>query len=221
MTHRMCRPVKIPKTYFYSVGNSNTAPARTATVKIKRSVFICSLSYADTIDRAKAFISRVAKENKTATHNCWAYIVGEKGETCHCSDAGEPPGTAGKPMLNTLKRHDMTRVAAVVTRHFGGVKLGVRGLAQAYAESVSAAVLAAPLVKLVKRISVRVTLDYAFNDTFIKQMGDFSPVILDTAWTDRVTHVLEVEAGCKAAVARLLGEYEKQGLLDYDVLKTD
>lgn len=70
--------------YFYSIEHQQTT-----TIKIKRSVFICTLEYVDSIEKAKNFISRISKENKMATHNCWAYILGEKGDIFHCSDAGE------------------------------------------------------------------------------------------------------------------------------------
>jgi len=101
---------------------------------------MCTLGYVDSLEKAKQFISRISKENKTANHNCWAYILGEKGELFHCSDAGEPSGTAGKPMLNALQSHCMTNIAAVVTRHFGGVKLGVRGLKSLMSLTISCSI---------------------------------------------------------------------------------
>lgn len=85
--------------YFYSIKKN-----RNYRCKIKRSEFIAHLAYVETIEEAKEFISQISEEHKTATHNCWAYIVGEKGKTYHCSDAGEPSGTAGKPILNALKK---------------------------------------------------------------------------------------------------------------------
>ena len=80
------------KKYYYSVGTATTDSVRVAQIKIKRSVFTCSLAFAASIEAAKAFITKVSKENKTATHNCWAYIVGETGDIFHSSDAGEPGG---------------------------------------------------------------------------------------------------------------------------------
>ena len=103
--------------YYYSIGKDVIIE-----IKIKRSKFIVHLHYAESVKDAKEYISKISTEHKTATHNCWAYIVGEKGETFHNSDAGEPPGTAGKPILNTLKKHNTTNIVAVVTRYFVGVK---------------------------------------------------------------------------------------------------
>src|SRR5687768_10618077 len=102
-----------------------------AEVKIKNSVFICHLRPAQTVEEAKAFISEISGQYKDATHNCWAYITGKNGDIFHSSDAGEPAGTAGKPILNTLNKYRLTNISAVVTRYYGGVKLGVRGLIDA------------------------------------------------------------------------------------------
>ena len=201
--------------YFYSVGRDRDDPARQAEIKIKRSTFICSLKYADTMEAAKAFIGEVSRENKTATHNCWAYVVGDRGETRHSSDAGEPAGTAGKPMLNTLQRHDMTCVAAVVTRYYGGVKLGVRGLIEAYALAVDAAVESAPLVKLVKTVPFRVTLSYGTNDTFLNRIKSFRADILATDYRENISHTLEVEQSDQDRFEQFLSDYQRQGLLDF------
>ena len=206
---------KGPNTYFYSVGQSLDDPVRCAEIKIKRSVFICSLGFADTMENAKAFITGISRENKTATHNCWAYVIGDKGQTSHCSDAGEPSGTAGKPMLNTLTSHGMTCVAAVVTRHYGGVKLGVRGLIEAYSLSVAAAIELAPLVRLVKTVPFTVTLSYGMNDTFLNRISAFNVQVVHTDYQEQVCHELAVEAGDLGPVQSMLSEYHHQGFLEY------
>jgi uncharacterized YigZ family protein len=198
--------------YFFSVEK-----LRAATIKIKRSVFICTLEYVESMEQAKAFISRITKENKTANHNCWAYIMGEKAQTFHSSDAGEPSGTAGKPMLNTLQSHEMTNIAAVVTRHFGGVKLGVRGLIEAYGESVESAIALGRLKKLVRSVAIDIEVVYDFNDTFLNQMKNYSAWIIETAYTDKVTHKYEVEQKDYAMVDILLAEYQALGKLTYQL----
>ena len=205
------------KTYYYSVGLADTDSVRKAEIKIRRSVFICSLAHASSIESAKAFISRISRENKTATHNCWAYIVGDRGETSHSSDAGEPAGTAGKPMLNTLVSHDMTRVAAVVTRHFGGVKLGVRGLIEAYSQSVEAAISKEKLVRLVNRQAFTIRLAYDFNDIFLNLASRFEPQVRDTRYSEIVEHDLEVEEDQATDFLKLLGEYRDQGRLSFEI----
>ena len=203
------------KSVFYSVGRSISDPVRRAEIKIKRSVFVCRLSYVETIEDAKEFISKVSKEYKTATHNCWAYVVGDSGQISHCSDAGEPPGTAGKPMLNTLLSHHMTCTAAVVTRYYGGVKLGVRGLIEAYALAVAEAIAQAPLVRLVKTESFRICLDYSLNDSFLNRISALKTTIAGTDYKERVTHELVVELSDLPALESMLTQYQRQGLLNY------
>lgn len=206
------------KKYYYSVGTATTDSVRVAQIKIKRSVFTCSLAYAPSLEAAKAFITKVSKENKTVTHNCWAYIVGEKGDICHSSDAGEPGGTAGKPMLNTLHSHGMSQISAVVTRQYGGVKLGIRGLIQAYSEAVATALELEPLVKLVRTASIRVRLAYGLNDPFLNQLNRFQAVIVHTDYTAEVVHEIEVEDDQVKEFEAFLSEYQHQGSLSYTVL---
>ncbi|MDZ4182239.1 MAG: YigZ family protein, partial [Candidatus Cloacimonadaceae bacterium] len=100
--------------------------------KIQRSEFIAWLYPAQNVDQARELIAAHNKAHADATHNCYAYVIGFDRETQYYSDAGEPSGTAGKPMLNALLSASMTNVLAIVTRHFGGIKLGVRGLIEAY-----------------------------------------------------------------------------------------
>ena len=199
--------------YFYSVDRQ-----RIKMIKIKRSVFVCTLDHVESIEKAKAFISRISKENKTATHNCWAYILGEKGEVFHSSDAGEPSGTAGKPMLNILKNHHMTQTAAVVTRYFGGVRLGVRGLMDAYAESVKQTIDMAELKKLTQTICLEIQLPYGVNDTVINLLKPMQARILNTVYTDRIVHHIEIETNRYAQVENLLLEFQSQGKLNFQVL---
>ena len=209
------------KKYYYSVGGFSADPIRVAQVKIKRSLFTCSLGYTPSIEAAKVFITKISKENKTATHNCWAYIVGERGEICHCSDAGEPGGTAGKPMLNTLHSREMTQVAAVVTRQYGGVKLGIRGLIQAYSEAVTLALDLKPLVKLVKTVAIRVRISYRLNDPFLNQLNRFCAVIIQTDYGEAVVHEIEVETDHLKGFEEFLLGYQHQGTLSYHILSSD
>ncbi len=199
--------------YFYSIEEQ-----RTTSTKIKRSIFICTMEYVDSIEKAKNFISRISKENKTATHNCWAYILGEKGDIFHCSDAGEPSGTAGKPMLNIMVSRDMTNIAAVVTRHFGGVKLGVRGLIEAYSASVKYTLDQKPLKRLIQSMDIDIEVSYEFNDILINQIKNYFFQIKDTTYTDKIAHRVEIELKNYAAMKRLLNEYQSQGKLKFSIL---
>ena len=203
-----------PEKQFYSISGSSDNSTFTAQLKIKRSVFICHLSHAGSIDAAKAFISHVSKENKTATHNCWAYIVGDAGQVYHSSDAGEPSGTAGRPILNVLASRNMTRVAAVVTRHYGGVKLGIRGLIQAYSDVVAAALDAAKKVRLVKTFQVRIQIPYECNDAFLHQIRQCGAIIAHTDYGESVMHEIMVKYDMADPFYNMLSRYENQGLVD-------
>ncbi|MEU9321026.1 YigZ family protein [Streptomyces sp. NPDC048295] len=100
--------------------------------EINRSRFICALAPAATEEEAQDFVARVRREHPTATHNCFAYVIGADASVQRASDDGEPGGTAGVPMLQMLTRREMRYVVAVVTRYYGGVKLGAGGLIRAY-----------------------------------------------------------------------------------------
>jgi uncharacterized YigZ family protein len=115
---------------------------------ISKSRFICSLKKVKTEDEAQEFIKAVKKEFWDATHNCSAYVIDEQHQ--RSSDDGEPSGTAGMPMLGVLRKQNLQQVAAVVTRYFGGIKLGAGGLVRAYAGSVSRAVEEAGLAQKVR-----------------------------------------------------------------------
>ena len=102
-------------------------------IDIKKSQFICRLFPAQNEKEAKEIINKISEEYKDATHNCTAYVVSD-GEGF--DDDGEPGGTAGRPMLNVLKKNEMENIVAIVTRYFGGIKLGAGGLVRAYSKSV-------------------------------------------------------------------------------------
>ncbi|MBT3387584.1 MAG: YigZ family protein [Desulfobacula sp.] len=198
--------------YFYSIDHQ-----RTTSIKIKRSIFICTLEYVTTIEQAKKFITRISKENKTATHNCWAYIIGEKGDYFHCSDAGEPSGTAGKPMLNTMVSQRMTQIAAVVTRHFGGVKLGVPGLIKAYGSCVKHTLDLKPLKKLIVSMDIYIEVSYEFNDILMAQIKNYLTRINDTTYTDKIIYRVEIELKDHVKVCGLLSQYQSQKKIKFKV----
>ncbi len=107
--------------------------------EINKSRFICSLAPAATEQEAQDFIRRVRAEHPSASHNCFAYVIGADAALQKASDDGEPGGTAGVPMLQMLMRRDVRYAVAVVTRYFGGVKLGAGGLIRAYGGAVGEA----------------------------------------------------------------------------------
>lgn len=108
-------------------------------IKIEKSLFIGHASEAPSIEVAKAFVADVREVHREATHNCYAYRVGSPpADVTYFNDHGEPAGTAGKPILGAIMKKDLTDVVVVVTRYFGGKKLGVRGLIEAYGQTATA-----------------------------------------------------------------------------------
>lgn len=140
-------------------------PARAVRVEeeIKRSRFITSLAPAPTVEAARAVIAAVSAEFADANHNCWAYVVGPPGSTAQVgmSDAGEPHGTAGRPMLNVLLHSGVGDIVAVVTRYFGGALLGTGGLVKAYSGGVQLALASLPTVERIPRAEVTVVVGYS------------------------------------------------------------
>ena len=100
--------------------------------EIKKSRFLCHVKRVYTEEEARDFIAAIKKEHYKATHNCSAFVIGEQFEIKRTSDDGEPSGTAGVPMLGVLENHELTNVCCVVTRYFGGIKLGAGGLSLTY-----------------------------------------------------------------------------------------
>jgi uncharacterized YigZ family protein len=140
-------------------------PARRHRVEesIRRSRFITTLAPAPDAEAARAFVDEIRAEFPDATHNCWAFAAGPPGSTAAVgmSDDGEPQGTAGRPMLEALVHSGMGEVVVVVTRYYGGVKLGKGGLQRAYAGGVKLALESAPRGERVERVAVVVEIEYA------------------------------------------------------------
>ncbi|QVK17771.1 YigZ family protein [Mycoplasmatota bacterium] len=128
---------------------------------INKSRFICSIYRANTEAEAMSFIKRIKKINYNATHNCSAYIVGENGIHQKANDDGEPSGTAGIPMLEVLRKNHLTDTVCVVTRYFGGTKLGAGGLIRAYGQAVSQVINKIGIIEKRKMRLIEVEADYA------------------------------------------------------------
>jgi uncharacterized YigZ family protein len=114
---------------------------------IQKSRFIAHIARAETEEEAQQFIQMIKKKHSTATHNCSAYLIGENNQIQKANDDGEPSGTAGVPILEVLKKKDLKDTAAVITRYFGGIKLGAGGLIRAYGKSASEGIAAAGIVE--------------------------------------------------------------------------
>ena len=153
--------------YTWSMPPSDRYPVPAAPHRVEqvilRSRFVTTIERVSTTEEAADFVRRMNAEFADATHNCWAYVVGAPGSTGRVgmSDAGEPHGTAGRPMLTVLLHAGVGDVAAVVTRYYGGTKLGTGGLVKAYSGSVQQALATLPTTDRVTWVPLAVTVDYA------------------------------------------------------------
>ena len=139
---------------------------------VERSRFITTVYPCSTEEEAQAFIGRINKEFWDARHNCTAFALGPKQEQQRSSDNGEPSGTAGKPMLEVLKKMGITNIAVVVTRYFGGIKLGAGGLIRAYSHSVAETLCLAPKELHTIRTELQTTIDYALYGAVERYLQD-------------------------------------------------
>jgi uncharacterized YigZ family protein len=157
-------------------------PARIHRVEevVRRSRFVTTLAHAPDADAAHAFVERVREELPDATHHCWAFVAGPPGNTrsVGMSDAGEPYGTAGRPMLTALLHGGVGEVVAVTSRWFGGTKLGTGGLSRAYAGGVKLALESLPTEEKVPRVEVSVSVGYPWVDGLQRLLDDVEGVVV-------------------------------------------
>ncbi|WP_019884526.1 YigZ family protein [Streptomyces purpureus] len=155
--------------------------------EINRSRFICALAPVATEQEAQDFVARVRKEHPTATHNCYAYVVGADAAVQKASDDGEPGGTAGVPMLQMLMRREVRYVAAVVTRYYGGVKLGAGGLIRAYGGVVGEALDALGTLTRHRYRLATVTVDHQRAGKLENDLRATGRSVREVRYADRVT----------------------------------
>ena len=161
--------------------------------EIKKSRFICHAKRVYTEEEARAFITAIKKEHYKATHNCSAFIIGEHSEIKRTSDDGEPSGTAGVPMLGVLENHDLTNVCVVVTRYFGGIKLGAGGLIRAYAGSVALAVKEIGIVEIKEQAGIQIQMSYAQYQEYGNFLKEHHLMELETNFTEQVETMIFVD----------------------------
>ncbi|RKD21753.1 YigZ family protein [Ammoniphilus oxalaticus] len=165
-------------------------------IEINRSRFICYAQRAESEEEARAFISTIKKKHWDATHNCSAYLVGEHDDIQKADDDGEPSGTAGKPILEVLKRNQVKDTVVVITRYFGGIKLGAGGLIRAYGRSASEALKAGMLVERVLHETYQFELDYTFLGKIENELRARQDYIIDEiTYLESVVVTVLVESG--------------------------
>lgn len=131
-------------------------------IVIQKSRFIAHFARVETEEEAQDFIQEIKKQHWSATHNCSAYLIGEQDQIQKANDDGEPSGTAGVPMLEVLKKRELKDTVVVVTRYFGGIKLGAGGLIRAYGGATSEGLNAVGVVERKRTTIMHVKVDYTW-----------------------------------------------------------
>ena len=175
--------------------------------EIKKSRFICHAKRVYSEEEARDFITAIKKEHYKATHNCSAFIIGERSEIKRTSDDGEPSGTAGVPMLGVLENHNLTNVCVVVTRYFGGIKLGAGGLIRAYAGSVALAVKEIGIIEIKEQAGIAIQMSYAQYQEYSNFLKEHDLTELETNFTDQVDTMIYVDKEEKENIKASLVEF--------------
>ena len=175
-----------------------------ASYEVNKSKFLAHVRHVDDETSAREFVQTVKKKYFDATHNCSAWILGVRGDKQKSNDDGEPGGTAGNPILETLKKNSLTDCAAVVTRYFGGIKLGAGGLIRAYSHTAALGVAASKIVQMTAFRKLSLTLEYNFLATVENFLRNKKIRVANTDYADVVTtEVLLLPADVESFLAEL------------------
>lgn len=188
---------------------------REAEIIEKKSRFIATVQAVKSEEEALAFIESMKKKYWNATHNCFAYVIGEQFQVQRCSDDGEPSGTAGKPMLDVLLGEEIHDVAVVVTRYFGGTLLGTGGLVRAYSGATKEGLLASTVITKMYGQKLRIQTDYTGLGKIQYILGQRGLTILHSVYTDKVElTVLLPEVEINAVIAEIREGTNGQAMLE-------
>ena len=161
-------------------------------INVKKSQFICSLVPTETKAESKAVIQKFREQYSDATHNCTAYIVSD-GEGF--DDDGEPGGTAGKPMINVLRKNELHNVTAIVTRYFGGIKLGAGGLVRAYSKSIMEAVGEAEILEIEEYDVYKLIFEYSNIRIVDSEVRNNNLEVINKEYSDKVSYDIVSKEG--------------------------
>lgn len=160
---------------------------------IKKSRFICSIKRTESVEQAQEFIKTISKKYHDATHNTFAYTIGLNDDQVKASDNGEPSGTAGIPELKALQLMKLKNVTAVITRYFGGIKLGAGGLIRAYSNSVTQAAEAIGVVKCVLQQDITFSIPYNRIDEINHYLKKQNTFIVNQEYATEVTITVSLD----------------------------
>lgn len=167
---------------------------------IEKSTFIGYALPVETEEEAIDFIKEIKVKHKDATHNVWAYIIGKNMEIQRYSDDGEPSGTAGIPALEVLKKEELKNLVVVITRYFGGIKLGAGGLVRAYIKGCKIGIESAKIVSKIPYTKLKIKIDYSLLGKVQNYLMNNDFIIADTLFEDMVTLVVYIKTDEKEAL---------------------
>lgn len=173
---------------------------------IERSRFIAHASPAETPEEARLFVSEIKERYKDATHNVPAFVCGAGKEHQWASDDGEPSGTSGMPVLRLLTAEDLTNLVLVITRYFGGIKLGTGGLARAYTNAAKLAVEKAGICEVRESAILTYSFDYTYLNRIQNLAGEGGFGIGDITYTDTVSAVIKCPSEDDEKVRSLIAD---------------
>lgn len=188
-------------------------PAKTVCTEttVKRSRFIATIGYADTVESARAFIQDIRQEMPDATHHVYAFRIGYGSSVVEgLSDDGEPPGTSGKPVMSILRGSDLGDVVIVVTRYFGGTKLGTGGLVRAYSGAAKEVLECLSVIEKVTTVTIELTISYQAYEQFKRILPDYDAAIVDETFASNVRIRLTVPEDHLETLSERVREYGAQ-----------
>lgn len=193
------------KDEFYSI-----AAEASAELKLKGSRFIAHASPTESREVAEAFVASISSRFQDATHNCFAYKIGVGARAdFRFSDAGEPSGTAGRPILQAIESKNLTNMVVVVTRYFGGTKLGTGGLIRAYNSAALAALNHAELVQHFSQITLRLKFNYHLANAVHNTLNRFDAQILESRFDDQTTYLVAIKTTVEQKVREELQDISR------------
>ena len=185
----------------------------------KKSRFIATVRLVETEEEALAFIEEMKKKYWNATHNCFAYVIGERRECVRCSDDGEPSGTAGAPMLEILEKQSIYNVVVIVTRYFGGILLGTGGLVRAYSDSLKEAIKKSTLVEQEPGYEAKIKLPYADFEKFKYYCNKNNINIINSEYSDFIICKIEVNDAEKNRLEIEFREQNNFKIMTFDIIR--
>lgn len=193
----------------YSVPSTDAQTPHCTELIVRRSRFLAQTAHVSSLNEGRSFVEQLRNRHVGATHNCWACVAGAPGSTAQngFSDDGEPHGTAGRPMLQILQHSGVGEICVVVTRWFGGVKLGTGGLVRAYQDAVRLNLEQLPLTEQMDMTEMNLVVDYAHVDGLLRLLPPLKARLLREDYGVRVSFGVtlpkENDASFRAAVTSL------------------